>query len=121
MKWGAIIVLAALIAATSNNVLADCGWILWFEGETTYAGNSFPSEWSVVEVANTFEKCSELQQNHLAAKLKRLKSIDEEFPSVGKEQDSNIFQGGSSIFAISKGRSTIISYTCWPENRDPRH
>jgi hypothetical protein len=117
MKWGAIILLIALVATASTNVLAECGWILWFDSTITVRENSFPTEWEVVGSAKTYEQCTELQENLLAAHLKRFNSPNDQLPDAPKSETHRV---GSRLISIVKGITTEVRYSCWPENRDPR-
>jgi len=116
MKLVATIFLTALAVTTSTNALAESGWTLWFENKTTINGTSFWPELEMAGSANTFEKCVELQQHYLAAHLKRLNSMNHKNPDALKSTNSQV---GSEIISNSKGLFMALSYTCFPENRDP--
>jgi len=116
MKLVAMILLMALAVATSTNALAESGWTLWFENKTTINGTRFWPEVEMAGSANTFEKCVELQQHYLAAHLKRLTGMNDKNPDALKSTNSQV---GSEIISNSTGLYMVLSYTCFPENRDP--
>ena len=60
MKPGVIVGLLVFIVATSTSVLADCGWILWYDLQVIVGGDSGQKEWTVAGTAKTFEQCTAL-------------------------------------------------------------
>ena len=118
MKWGAIVVLTVLLAATSTNAIAECTWILWHDLNVMVGGDSGTKEWTAAGTAKTFEQCVELRENALADHFKRLNSKDDNTPGAAKTSISR--SGPLIVLTMPHGRSEI-RYSCWPENRDPRH
>lgn len=117
MKWRAIIILTALVTITSTNVLADCAWILWHELQVFTERDSSQKVWTVTGTAKTFEQCVELREKTLADHFKELNSKSDNTPA----SEESILRGGSTIVSTMKHGRAEITYSCWPENRDPRH
>jgi predicted tellurium resistance membrane protein TerC len=117
MKLAMIVVLTALITATSTIVLADCAWILWHDLQVILPGDSSSKEWTVVGTAKTFEECVELQEKALADHFTRLKNKNDNISGA----EETILRGGPRIVTSNKNGKIEIRYSCWPESRDPRH
>jgi len=117
--WTRIITIVFLmIIPMGNSVLADCAWILWHDLQTVVRGDSSgPKEWTVMGTAKTFEQCTEQQEMALAKYFADLKNKNTKIP----DSKGTISRQGALIVASIPSGRIEMRFSCWPENRDPRH